>query len=403
MLYGFRNRMLDIGISNVMRIGIITEDSKANYGGLLQAAALQKVLRDMGHDPHSVRKEAEEFSTRKFASFKQFLLYLMDLSGLYTIRKHLQDTVKHPSRLLGNSFCKCFELHLFRCRHIRQTPWIRNGISISDVRKLDFDAYIVGSDQIWRYYYHPNDILQSYLSFLPREIRQRSFSYAASLGVSSWEYPPDVTEACKKLLADFSAVSVREYSGVSLIREHLGREAEWMPDPTCLLTREEYGELAAPTTEPSENYVACYCLDYTEAIARKVQVLAECLGVSVKYLGWQSDGRLQSVESWLRDIRDARCVVTDSFHGCMFSLIFGKEFVCLGNAERGNARFDTLEEMFDMKNVFHPAPDSVLPVRISEERRKMINERLAAYRERGLDFLKRNLEEAAGRKESSHE
>lgn len=375
-----------------------------NYGGLLQAAALQKVLKDMGHDPYTVRKESTGYYYQRFDSLKLFFLWLMELSGLYSLRMMLQERVRKPHRILGTGFCTFFNLHMFRLRYIQQTKWIRSKLSQSVARKLNFDTYIVGSDQIWRYIYHSKNIDQSYLSFLPLEVRQRSFSYAASFGSSSWEYSANATEQCKQLLSDFQAVSVREHSGVELVRRYLGCEAEWMPDPTCLLTERDYSMLIDMSQTPrgKGSYLACYCLDETDEKKKKVEALSHSLQLPVKYLGGESDGQVQSVESWLGDIRDARCVVTDSFHGCMFSLIFGKEFVCLRNAERGNARFDTLEEMFDMKDVFHPAPDPVLPVRISEERWKFINERLAAYRERGLDFLRRNLEEAARRKENCH-
>ena len=143
-------------------------------------------------------------------------------------------------------------------------------IEVNDFNALnpnDFDAFIVGSDQVWRRLYMP-DIYREYLSFA-EGWNVRRISYAASFGTEEWEYSPLETTECRRLLQKFDAVSVREASGVSLCKKHFGVEAVHVVDPTLLLDRDE----------PHQNGLLVYLLDQREENEKMISYFANTLGL----------------------------------------------------------------------------------------------------------------------------
>ena len=107
------------------------------------------------------------------------------------------------------------------------------------LNEKDFDAIIVGSDQVWRTCYNPQ-IENAFLDFAKEWKHVRRIAYAPSFGIDEWEYSEEQTQKCRQLVQKFDAVSVREVSGVKLCREYLGVEAKHVLDPTMLLDKEDY-------------------------------------------------------------------------------------------------------------------------------------------------------------------
>ena len=104
--------------------------------------------------------------------------------------------------------------------------------------RYEYDAYVVGSDQVWRPNYNPF-MKAMFLGITEREDVKR-IAYAASFGTSKWEFSPQMTSECAVLAKKFDMITVREKSGVDLCREYFGVEATWVLDPTMLLNREDY-------------------------------------------------------------------------------------------------------------------------------------------------------------------
>ena len=265
------------------------------------------------------------------------------------------------------------------------------------------DAFIVGSDQVWRGS-HANGIESLphfFLSFASEQQRNRSIAYAASFGSDSWEGSPEETAECARLLKDFKAVSVREHSGIRLCREHLGVEAVQMPDPTLLLEVENYSRLISRwwTRSLPKPCMAVYLLDETEEKKQLTQAVAEHAGLYPQQLTAHGDApramdRIPlSVPQWLRCIRDAECVLTDSFHGCVFAIIFNKPFVCLGNEARGSARFDSLLGTFGLQNrlLNNPTAEQVTECMNTPIDWKQVNSIRCSEKQRALQFLKDSL------------
>ena len=184
-------------------------------------------------------------------------------------------------------------------------------------------------------------------------------AYAASFGTDEWEYTPEQTEMCARLLKAFDAVSVREKSGVGLCREHFGVAAKHVLDPTMLLTADDYTKLfEAAGTPKSKGTLLCYVLDETpektaliNKIAAERHLIPFRVNSKVENIMAPLPERIQPpVEQWLRGFYDAEFVVTDSFHACVFSIIFNKQFIVYGNAARGMSRFISLLEIFGLNN-----------------------------------------------------
>jgi polysaccharide pyruvyl transferase WcaK-like protein len=241
-----------------------------------------------------------------------------------------------------------------------------------------FEAVIVGSDQVWRPMYSPS-ILNFYLDFL-NDIDSKPIrvAYAASFGVSEWEYPEDVTEKCRPLIKKFDAVSVREKSAVDLCKSKLGITSDWVVDPTLLLDPSDYEELIDQEAEnPQKSLVLSYILDVSKDKQQIATAVAEILQTDVFHIKpGKSISEVRSndlgqciypkVETWLRSFRDAKFVVTDSFHGTVFAILFNRPFVAVGNSKRGMARFESLLSMFGLEHRLVELEDDITSDLINE-------------------------------------
>ena len=191
-----------------------------------------------------------------------------------------------------------------------------------------------------------------------------------------------------------------KYSAIELCKKHFGIEAQHVLDPTLLLTATDYIKLfKEANTAKSNGNLMCYILDNNKEKDFMIQQIACKLNLSPfsvnsKYevLDAPIEERIQPpVEKWLRGFHDAEMVFTDSFHGCVFSIIFNKPFWVIGNKERGNARFDSLLKLFDLESrridISHINNiDFMQPINWDK-----INTTKKEWQEKSLKFLKDNL------------
>jgi polysaccharide pyruvyl transferase WcaK-like protein len=232
-------------------------------------------------------------------------------------------------------------------------------ISIDKLSEIaeNFDAIIVGSDQVWRREYMP-DVETYFLEFGNNRIRK--ISYAASLGVNDWLFDRAETELISSLLAKFNAISVREHSAVSILKQQVGVDAVRVCDPTLLLNSDQYRLLSdAPPNEGEEiSRIFTYILDSESAPEGMLASLVEEIGGEVLDImprlfgpGFQKDPVdyvYPPIEAWLNAFNECKFVITDSFHGCVFSLIFNRPFIAIANVERGKTRFESLLERYGL-------------------------------------------------------
>lgn len=317
-----------------MNIVILTQALLNNYGGLLQDYALQQVLKKMGHSVLTIDfRVRNNYRPLWLVLLNRFAAIFLNLLGRKIDRYTIPRFQKRGAA--ADSFVK---------EYIDKTRCV-SKYSLKLLNELNVSACVVGSDQVWRpkYNYYLEDM---FLDFC-RGRNLKRIAYAASFGVDGWEYTSKQTKKCSGLAQKFNAISVREESGVKLCKEYLGVEATWVLDPTLLLTKDDYLPICKEVPISTEKYLAVYVLDENEHVIAVYEKEAAMRGLEVKKFHANEKSTL-TVPEWLAMFRDASCVVTDSFHGTVFSMIFGKEFKCIYNESRGSARFDSLLKLYKL-------------------------------------------------------
>lgn len=326
-----------------MKIAILTLPLHTNYGGILQAYALQVVLEKMGHDiiVFGLKKERPKW-----------------IMPIVYAKRFIQNTIFNTDIQI---FAEKNARHRFQRLYGKIDSFIENKIKSSNLSHLkaipttDLDLIITGSDQVWRkeyinYLWHTTDVSEAFLYSINNV---KKIAYAASIGVDKWEFTAEETQKISTALHDFNAISVRELSAVKLLKDHTGCSAIHTLDPTMLLLPEDYFSLLNLPYRNCDEGLVSYILDPDARSDRFVQTVKNVKKLPHRELNIMDEitPRL-SVEEWIAGIAGADFVVTDSFHGCVFSIIFNKPFVCIGNSTRGNTRFDSLIETFKISRNF---------------------------------------------------
>lgn len=327
-----------------MKIAILTQPLTNNYGGILQNFALQEVLRCKGHNvvTLNVRRPVAKLNINIhfFLSIaKRFVQkYILNNSHIIFVNAYKQINFGNTPQRFQQRFLD---------------EYIKVDMVGPEVLTWDndkYDAYVVGSDQVWRPCFSTS-IPTYYLNFV-RNTGAKRVAYAASFGVDYWETDAATTTVIAPLAQKFNGVSVREHSAVKLCKDYLGVDAVYVLDPTMLLSADDYRKVYSrhPTQDKNERYIATYVLDRDPKVLSVIKNVSKQLGLPVKQLGTFSKNGFDSIESWLQGIDKAAYVITDSFHGSVFSLIFGKQFVALGNKSRGMTRFESLFSQFNIND-----------------------------------------------------
>lgn len=377
-----------------MRIGILTLPLHTNYGGILQAYALQTVLKRMGH-------EVVVFDTPN----KAFLPPLWKLPLSFSKRivlKFLGKTNRVFIERYNNKVRSVITQHI---QPFVDTYLHRKVIrSFKDLKQEDYDAIIVGSDQVWRIIYFPRlwlgqQIENAYLDFA-KNWNVKRIAYAASFGTENWEYDEEQTKKCKNLLRKFDAVSTREVDGVKLCKAKFEVDAHHVLDPTMLLSMDDYMALFQKANTPkSEGTLLNYVLDETEEIdclINKVAADKHLVPFAVNNPFEYDDSKpLQqrikpSVETWLRGFSDAKFVMTDSFHACVFSILFKKQFAVIGNKVRGLSRIESLLECLGIEDRI--VEDSNQVMQLPQINYDLVYVKLEQFRKKSWKFLNEALD-----------
>lgn len=353
-----------------MRVAVITFPLINNYGGIIQAFAMMRLLKDLGHEPTLVNFQSES----KFKSISKFLIKKYVLFFMQRF-KGVTLTLKNK------------ELSEFVDTYIApKTSVIRNSQELKQYfDNHKFDACVVGSDQVFAkmgYTSFENDYS---LGFIDDDTLK--LSYAASFGADRYQGDSQQVEFHKVNLNRFDGISVREESGVDVCNRTFGVDATHVLDPTMMIGKSNYVDIISldATNKKSENSneLFAYVLDSDEAKTKAIQNFAESKGLTTRQI---NDGNASndviSMEKWLSSIYYAEHVITDSFHGCVFCIIFNKPFHCFINQKRGADRFISLLKMFGLEHRIVGDDISNEPIHWDE-----VNEKLEYHKKNSADFL----------------
>lgn len=331
-----------------MKIGILTLPLHTNYGGILQAYALKTFLEKMGHEVHLIDTNFKKKSPWRI--IKDTIKNLIKKNPK-AIENDKINKLKHQSYL---TFTKPFIDQ--NIKNITKT-FTNPKTMGKEIKKYNFDAYIVGSDQIWnpKYFKH---IEIAFFSFISTGNPLR-ISYAPSFGSDVWKFSPEKEKICRELIRKFDAISVRENSAIKLCENHLGVEAHWVLDPTMLLLPTEYAQLlTGKKTLAKKGNLFTYILDKAEDKTKIINAVSETFKLQAYQLDsveskvpipleWSTKA---TVEEWIENFHKAEFIVTDSFHGTVFSILFNKPFFAVINFKRGATRFESLLKAFDLSD-----------------------------------------------------
>ncbi|MDO4404995.1 MAG: polysaccharide pyruvyl transferase family protein [Atopobiaceae bacterium] len=297
-----------------MKLGILTFHRASNYGAVLQCFALQETLTRLGYDAPVVDYRTPQVE--------------LDHWPKHAVRKAglIRGVSRIPRRMI-----KTHRFDAFRKRALSLTDEIREADLPSLIN--DFDGFIAGSDQVWSERYAA---LDSHL-FLDFARDGQRYSYACSFGA---DHPGDaVRRACTTYLPSFEAVSLREMSGQTFVKDEVGVPARTDVDPVLLLQRDDWLDFASLPSE--EGYILIYTVPGPVHLLDVARSLSARTGKKIVYLNDSlkhrdlPHRRLTTPEEFVGWFARAGIVLTNSFHGTAFSTLLGKDFFVEIMSDRG--------------------------------------------------------------------
>ena len=305
-----------------MKVAIMTFNRAINYGAVLQSLALKETIKNLGHECEiinykcsMVERGASPFYIRSF-TLKDFAIFILQ------IRMRMKKN-------------KNFDI--FAKRYLDTDKNIVTEADISDISS-NYDAFITGSDQVWNYEITGLD-KNYFLDFV--EADKQRISYAASFGVG--KIPEQYKARYRELLRNIDCISVREDKGAEIVETLLGNRCEICIDPVFLFNENQWKKYVK-MPEIGKGYILVYSINKSQCY-EAAQKLSEKTGLPVVGLQVPMSNRMnirkiqtESPEEYLGWIYNARYVITDSFHGTAFSIIFKKQFIlCTGGNTEGRS------------------------------------------------------------------
>ncbi|QXP66968.1 polysaccharide pyruvyl transferase family protein [Polaribacter sp. AHE13PA] len=366
------------------KIGLLTFQSSNNYGALLQCYALSTTLEELG------------FNVQIFNLKKEHIKDIEDLPFLPRNKRVLKKNVNNA--IFESAFSD------FRKKYLNNkfTTEIETKDMLKDFSE-SFDAVVVGSDQVWRGAYTKK--LQSSFFFDFISDKTRKISYAASFGLDYFEGYKNNEAEINTLINKFDAISVREAEGVKICKETFNVEAIHVLDPVFLLSKERYQKIIDPEFKKNTNkYVAYYFLNpdsYRKSILTSIKEkfsIDEDINIYTNdKFSFRSPSfnlskyKFKSFSTWLGELKNADFVVTDSFHGLAFSIIFNKQFVCIANSKRGASRMKSLLNLFKLNHrLINEGEqinfDTLTPIDYIE-----VNKTINNQKQKSIDFLQKSI------------
>lgn len=371
-----------------MKIGIVTFHASFNCGSILQCIALKSVLESKGHDVTVINYSSKDQQKLYSVLYKKFTLKnlaknLLCIRGYQKIKSHYaqyESYIKNVFSLEGD--------------------YLKSSKEISE-KGYQFDMLIAGGDQVWNV--NCDDFSTVY--FLDFDNNTYKISYSPSLGATDINNSM-YADTYRKLLLKFDALSCREVNGKKWLEKLTGREVELIADPTMLLTMKEWSRKVENHYDFSENFIFYYAFSYSKENNEHIQALAEEHNLKVMVIDakqWYIKGLDKyknfvlydktGPEAFLNLMEKAKCVITTSFHGTVFSLLFHKQFVYINNKnhEPTDDRTSFLLEQMGMMDRYIFVEDMTWNRIMSAIDYKLIDDLIIDMRKKANSYLESNI------------
>lgn len=362
-----------------MRIGHITWITYPNFGTYLQAYALQKAISCLGYESRIIDD--------------------IRFTYLYASKRHL------IRKAIGLLIHPAANFRWFKSRHELLSPFNRfkkrylivdKGWKTEESLVKRYNGFVCGSDQIW------SPLLPSQHGgfYFASFAKKNKIAYAPSLGSTS--IPEEQKSLYKGWLDSFDAIAMREDTASVAVSNLLGKGIPTVLDPTLLLTGEEWSEIAKePKTK--HPYILCYFLTYNKKYIDYTRNIGKVLKLDTVFLGDTqevrelSDVRLKGTgpAEFLGLVRNAEMVITDSFHGTIFSIVFNRRFVTLkrfknSDPKNQNSRIENLFRQLGIDGFYsEESIDSGNVEFVSDF--GLINESLSQLKSKSIAYLQKSL------------
>lgn len=372
-----------------MKIALFSPFCSQNYGTVLQAFSLSKILMDKGHSCNYIQWN---YYNLTFWGRVKFLLN----HPLYIYLR--KQNIKLRSKDLSYSFLREERYSQIIKKNeqfcVNNIPHTKQKIAIDELSKIEseYDLFIVGSDQTWS----PNALYQYspyYLSFI--KDNQKKASYASSIG--TLKVPSSFQKHLKKELRSFRHLSCRENTNTILLEKLLGRSVTNVLDPTLLLKQNEWAPYFTRVETIAPKYILAYILGEKPEIRKYAEKLGQLLGIPVYYIltrpNYENEKNVLDnigVQEFLWLIANAEYIVTDSFHATIFSINFERNFISFdkhsSNNSYDNGRLQEILNDLGLLSHYHDDNNMELPESINY---KSVNKLLDIKRKSSMEYIEK--------------
>lgn len=298
-------QLVNMYIYNKYECGIMNCWASWNYGAILTCYALQEVIKKIGY-------------TTQVINF----------------RHKIHDNKKNYPRSKSQKIFVEKYLNLTKvCKNKKQLAKLNDTIN----------TFISGSDQVWSWYY-PMQYLY-FFDFVKSD--KKKIACAAGMCFKNFQQPDDVKTSLEYYMKRFDAVSMREKQSVAFCKKEFDINAEFILDPVFLIPKSNYEDIIKESNLTDNKFIVIYMFEYNNYIKKVANKLAKQHSCKIVFIKCG-----QAIQDWLYYIKNAEYVITDSYHGTCFSIIFGKQFIVPINNYRGNERFESLLSLLDLNERF---------------------------------------------------
>lgn len=371
-----------------MRIGIVTLYGNNNFGNRLQNYAVQRYFECMGY-------QTETFGYEEYLSVVRSIRHCLGVLIHFLIRPTRYEKERLERKRVN--LAREDTIAAFTSEYIHSGPYIKRYRVPRNI-KSNYDFFVTGSDQVWHCWGGSRRELEFF--FLRFADPSQRLTMAPSFGFN--KFPAKLCSTFEKGLRGFKALSVREEQSTQLIRELIGKEATVLLDPTMLIDTEEWWKiLRKPNQYTDDNYILVYALSGFKGETRKtVCDYAEKKNIRmIDLMDINSDYYMHTrPDEFLYWICHARLVVTDSFHACVFSILFHRPFIVTERSEyKGmSSRIDTLLDRFGMENCrYETLKETLLDNTFSDELINVDYEKVVSIlnveRKKATAFFQKNI------------
>lgn len=353
------------------KVGILTLHYGINYGGVLQTYAVLEILRCLGYEPIILDRLPDFF--QKSYLFKRSVVHAVTHPDFYHFRRNFLKPISSPA---------------FTSEKLREI-----------VEKEKLEAIVVGSDQVWRK--ETFSVNGDYFLGFCDNLNIKRIAFAASMGIDTWNRDQEETAYMANQLKKFNAISVRESSAVPLLKNKCGVDSVHIMDPVLIAGREVFQKIIVPFSQSHKPKIVTYILDPQNLPHDILSLFSEMRTDFLHLLPVDPAKRKRrlfrgncvpkSVLDWIAEIANADFVITDSFHGLVFSILFHRSFAVLPNKERGNSRIQSILNVFGLQSRFCHNAEEIHLARNCKIDYIKVDIELKNRQNQGKEFLKNAL------------